>query len=250
MPEAESIGGIANNFGTIVGAGIAVVFGTMLADLPFWTGGWIILGLLPIYAVSKFWDRIGRKYQLYLPSLAVLWAILAGAKAYEEYAGANYRLKYRACAAVTLDGGGRFDVAFFGLEFVNDNGIDLFLRQQEDKILTVDDRNSTTTLLPATVVVKQSGAPEDDGKITDWVQLDPPLPPRELKGYARYTFKYGRDRDELTNTLVVEGIITVPSSDDGTITKARFSPTGDTGYIGVCDTGMHMYGQQTQLSAL
>lgn len=229
-----------------LGGLICILLGTMINVIPFWTSAWIMAALLAAYALAHGWPYIAGKSRVISCVIAAAFIVFCGVMGRRAYVGANYHLKYRVCGAPLLVGD-KLDAVYFGIEWVNENREDLYIKPDTHS-LSAGDRHSTLKITQDTVSIHPSGQSFDDAKTTDRIDYVPQIaPPRILDGNVRYTFKFGTKADELNQTIVVDGSFDIPFIRGGEGSTFRFSPSKESsfGYIGTCDIEDQIYGQQT-----
>lgn len=231
----------------LIAGTIILVAGAMLGNMPFWSGAWVIIGLLPLLALSSRCPYMQSCKRWWIAA-AVVVAVLAWSNAYREWTGANLRLNYRVCGAPIMANG---KVAYFllGTEWVNPHSIDIVVRT-ESALLEVQNKTSIVPVERGIMRIYAAGDEEgrDIAMVTNGLAFKPPIDlPDALNGRVRYTFKFGRDDDSLNQTLVLDGAINVPLSAQGDGNSFRFSPSSESspGFIGMCDIEKQMYGRRT-----
>lgn len=227
----------------LVGHAITLVVGAMLANMPFWSGMWIICGLIPVLALSYLWPNLADRTRWWAIVVVALAVSLSGYSAVREWSGSNIRLDYRVCGAPHIENGEVVGF-YFGTEWINPHDHDIFVRT-ESAFLNVNDKNSSVPLHPGIIRIFADGKADgsDSAKLTNYVEYQPALEPSgSLKGRVRYTFRFGKDDGNLNRSLALDGIFSVLAIDvDG---KAfRFSPSSDSspGYLGGCDITKQAY---------
>jgi hypothetical protein len=191
--------------------------------------GWWFLGANgALGAGVVYWAFVDRWGRATL-AVGILAATLLAYQGYREFAGYDYRLKYRVCGMVLQDAYNQPTDLTFEIDFVNPTSRPVWLLG-ETTSLTFAGRASTLPAGAKEIAISPTH-PQDDlvPVVTDRVQLNGILPTVQYsRGQVRYTFKYGKDRSRLDKSMIVNGSLAVNFDENGRAGNVEFTPNGDT----------------------